>query len=402
MKVKPVILCGGSGSRLWPNSQNKLAKQFINFGNWTLLDRTLQRIKGTLFDSPIISTNSSYVNLVKKHLTKNKIKKYKIILEPFKKNTAPAILTSALLKNVPLEQTMIFYPADHYVENVNAFNKSIISNIKYLNKVNIFIFGVKPTHPSSEYGYFLTKKLPNKKITAVKKFIEKPRIKKAKEIVKKKGYWNSGIFFAKKESIVNNFKKYQPLLYKQCVNSILKSTKNKNTIFLDKSSFNKITSTSFDYSILEKSKNINGIKLNMTWSDLGSWKEIAKVLKKNKSKLDYKKSTFYRPWGSYINLHKGNGFLLKELIIKPSSSISLQKHLHRSELWTIISGKPKITIGRKKFFKKENEIVFIPQKTIHRIENTFNKEVKIVEVQTGNILKETDIIRYQDIYGRIR
>ena len=235
MKVKPVILCGGSGSRLWPNSQNKLAKQFINFGNWTLLDRTLQRIKGTLFDSPIISTNSAYVNLVKKHLTKNKIKKYKIILEPFKKNTAPAILTSALLKNVPLEQTMIFYPADHYVENVNTFNKSIISNIKYLNKINIFIFGVKPAHPSSEYGYFLTKKLPNKKVNVVKKFIEKPRMKKAKEIIKKNGYWNSGIFFAKKESIINNFKKYQPLLYNHCFNSILRSTQNKNTIFLDKS-----------------------------------------------------------------------------------------------------------------------------------------------------------------------
>ena len=114
-----------------------------------------------------------------------------------------------------------------------------------------------------------------------------------------------------------------------------------------------------------------------------------------------KKNIFYRPWGKYINLYSGKGFLLKELIINPKSSISLQKHMHRSERWTIISGKPKITINKKKFFKKPNETAFIPRGAVHRIENLFNKPVQIVEVQTGPILKESDIIRYKDIYGRI-
>jgi mannose-1-phosphate guanylyltransferase/mannose-6-phosphate isomerase len=97
----------------------------------------------------------------------------------------------------------------------------------------------------------------------------------------------------------------------------------------------------------------------------------------------------------------GKGFLLKELIINPKSSISLQKHLYRSERWTIISGQPKITINKNKFFKNPNESVFIPRGAIHRIENPFNKPVQIVEVQTGSILKETDITRYKDIYGRV-
>ena len=97
----------------------------------------------------------------------------------------------------------------------------------------------------------------------------------------------------------------------------------------------------------------------------------------------------------------GNGFLLKELIINAKSSISLQKHNYRSERWTIISGKPKITINKTKFFKKPNDTVFIPKGTIHRIENKFNKPVQIAEVQTGSILKETDIIRFKDIYGRV-
>ena len=152
---------------------------------------------------------------------------------------------------------------------------------------------------------------------------------------------------------------------------------------------------------MEKSKNINGIKLNIPWSDLGSWKEISMIFQRDKSKHYKKSNIFYRPWGKYINLYSGKGFLVKELIINPKSSISLQKHIHRSEHWTVISGRPKITINKKKFFKNVNETTFIPKGSIHRIENLFNQPVKIIEVQTGPILKETDIIRYKDIYGRI-
>ena len=158
MKIRPVILCGGSGTRLWPGSKNHQAKQFIDFGNWTLFGKTLKRIKNSLFDDPIISTNLNYLKEVKKHLKKFKIKKYKIILEPAKKNTGPAILCSALIKEIPDNQPLIFLSADHLIENENIFNREIKKNKKYLSNKNIFIFGIKPTAPSSEYGYFLTKK----------------------------------------------------------------------------------------------------------------------------------------------------------------------------------------------------------------------------------------------------
>ena len=401
MKIKPVIICGGAGTRLWPQSKNNLPKQFINFGGWTLFEKTLQRIKSSTFDYPIISTNLTYLNLVRKYLLKCKIKKFKIILEPSKKNTAPAILTSALLKEIPHDQSMIFFSADHLIKKKDRFNKSIISNKKYLNENNIFIFGIKPTSPSSEYGYFLTKKI-SKSINKVDKFIEKPNINKAKKIIKKNGYWNSGMFFARKDSILNNFKKYQPQIFKLCNDAVNKSIIHKNVYHLNKHSFKKLKEKSFDYAILEKSKNINGIKLNIPWSDLGSWKEISNIFNKNKSKYFRKSNVFYRPWGKYINLYSGNGFLVKELVLNPMSSISLQKHKHRSEHWTITSGKSIITINKKKFFKNTNEIAFIPKGAIHRIENPFKKPVKIMEIQTGSILKDTDIIRYQDIYGRIK
>jgi len=400
MKIKPVILCGGAGTRLWSESKKNLAKQFIDFGGWTLFEKVLERIKDPIFDYPIISTNSSYLRLVRKHLHKNKIYRYSLLLEPLKKNTAAAILSSALLEEIQFEQPIIFFPSDHLIEKNKQFIKSIKINQKHLDKDNIFIFGIKPSFPSSQYGYFLTKRVLEG-INKVKKFIEKPDINKAKKIIKKDGFWNSGILFAKKISIINNFNRYQKKIFKLCTDSVFNSIKSNNVYYLSKKSFKKIKSESFDYAILEKAKNINGIKLNIPWSDLGSWKEISNIFKNNRSKYLKKENVFYRPWGKYTNLFNGKGFLIKELVVNPKSSISLQKHKYRSEHWTITSGKPKITINKKKFFKRANETAFIPKGAIHRIENLYNKPVKIMEVQIGQILKETDIIRYKDVYGRV-
>ena len=401
MKIRPVILCGGAGTRLWPNQKNHQAKQFIDFGGWTLMQKTLERIKNPIFDYPIISTNLKYLKEVKLFLKKSKVKKYKIVLEPAKMNTAPAILSSALIKEIPINQSLMFFPADQLIEKPNILNKEIYINKKNLNNQNIYIFGIKPTNPSSEYGYFLTKR--NKKnINKVTKFIEKPNQSKAKRVIKNKGYWNSGMFFLRKDSIINNFRKFQPKTFKNCLQAVNKAKIKNKTYYLNKSSFKKSVEKSFDYAILEKTKQINAIKLDIPWSDLGNWKEISKIYNKNKVKLFKKKNVFYRPWGKYINLFRGKDFLVKELTVNSKSSISLQKHHHRSEHWMITHGKPKITINNEKFFKKGNDSVFIPAGSIHRIENYYKKPVKIIEIQTGSILKESDIVRYQDLYGRIR
>ena len=399
MKIRPVILCGGAGTRLWEDKKHHQPKQFIDFGGWNLMEKTFERIKNPIFDYPIISTNNKYLSQVRRSLKNAKIKKFKILLEPAKKNTAPAILSSALIKDIPLKQSLMYFAADHLIEKTSIFNRSIKNNVKNLDDKNIFIFGIKPTNPSSEYGYFLTKKIKN--INKVSKFIEKPNILKAKQVIKKKGYWNSGMFFLRKDSIINNFKKYQPKTYKSCLLSVNKSKYKNNTYYLNKSAFIKSVEKSFDYAILEKSKNINAIKLDIPWSDLGSWKEISKIFNKNKSKYFKKKNVFYRPWGSYTNLFRGKNFLVKELNVKSKGILSLQKHHHRSEHWLITQGKPLITLNKKKLSKSVNQSIYIPKGAIHRIENPFKINVKILEIQKGSILKETDIVRYQDIYGRV-
>ena len=401
MKVKPVILCGGAGTRLFPNFKKGPSKQFIDFGGWTLFGKTLDRVKSPIFGSPIISTNKIYEKLVRKILNDKKIKKFKIILEPFKKNTAPAIISSTLIDDIKINQPILFLPSDHYLPEKDKFNKILKSNLSNLDNNNIFIFGIKPKVPSSDYGYLLYKKI-NNKISKVLKFIEKPKEKMAKKIISQKGYWNSGIVLARKDSIVNITKKIQKDLFNSCLNTIVKSKSRNNTISLNKKYFSKVKSISFDYAILEKAKEINFIELNLIWSDLGSWKEIFKIIKQKTTQAHIKRNTFYRPWGSYKNFFKGDNFLLKELIVNKRSSISLQKHYHRTEHWTIISGNPKITIGKEVFFKKVNESVLVPRGSIHRIENIYNKPVKIIEAQLGALLKETDIVRYQDMYGRVK
>ena len=399
MKIRPVILCGGSGTRLWPDSKKHQAKQFIDFGGWTLLEKTLDRIKGSLFDDPIISTNSKYLKEIKKHLKKCKIKNCKILLEPTKRNTGPAILAAALTKGIPDKQPMLFLTADHLIEKIGKFNNEIKKNKKYLTDKNIFIFGIKPDTPSEHYGYLITKKI-KKNLNKVTRFIEKPNMINAKRIIKKEGYWNSGMFFLRKDSIINNFKKYQKKIYKNTLLAFNKSNFKNKVCYLKTSSFNKNPSKSFDYAILEKMNDINAIKLNIPWSDLGSWKEILLMYNRNKTKYFTNKNTFYRPWGRYTNLFSGKNFLVKQIYVKPKGILSLQKHFYRSEHWVITEGAPKITLNNNFFFKKTGETIFIPQGAIHRIQNLSKKPVKMMEAQLGSILKETDIVRYEDIYGR--
>ena len=401
MRIRPVILCGGAGKRLWDKFKNNQAKQFIDFGGWTLLGKALDRIKDPIFDKPIISTNKTYLKQIKKFLNKHRIKKFTIILEPIKRNTAPAILSSALIKDIPDDQPIMFFSSDHLINKADDIKKSLLANKKKLNEKNVFVFGIKPHNPSSEYGYFITKKSSNKNLE-VKQFIEKPKLKRAKKIISNNGYWNSGMFFIRKDSLIDSFKKYQPRLYKNCLNSVNNSKYFNNTYYLSKNYFSRLPSISFDYAILEKIKHINAIKLNTAWSDLGSWREICNFYNNNMNLYFKKKNTYYRPWGKYINLYKGKNFLIKQLQIKYKGTLSLQKHFYRSEHWVITEGNPKITLNKKRFSMSPGDYIYIPRGSIHRIENTFKKKVKIIEAQIGSILKESDIVRFEDIYGRVK
>ena len=398
MKVLPVIICGGAGTRLFKESKENLPKQFIDFGGWTMFQKTLERISSNLFLPPIISTNIKYLDLVKKHLKKNKINKYQIILEPSKKNTAPAILSPCLLPDIASNQVILYLPSDQLIEEKTKFNQEIKKKLKKIFYKDIFVFGIKPNEPSDQFGYFYRKK----NSIEVNKFTEKPSTNKAREIIKKGGLWNAGIFMSTKENIIYHFMNEQKQLFKHCLLSVQNSRKKSNNIFLESKSYNKIKPISFDYAILEKIKNIKSIKLNINWSDLGSWNSLLNFYNTNKKKYFTKTNLFKRPWGTYRNLFRGKNFLIKELIVNSKGCLSLQKHKYREEQWYITEGSPEIILNKKILKPKIKELIHIPRGSIHRIHNRLKKPVKIIEAQLGKILKESDIIRFEDIYDRIK
>ncbi|MFL2889321.1 MAG: sugar phosphate nucleotidyltransferase [Pelagibacteraceae bacterium] len=132
MKITPVILCGGAGTRLWPDSKKNLPKQFIDFGGWTLFEKTLQRVKNNIYSSPTIITNTLYLKNVQKLLAKNKFNDWQIILEPFKKNTAAAIALATI--NRPSSKPLAIFPSDHFIENYKKFNNVVKKKQSFCHK----------------------------------------------------------------------------------------------------------------------------------------------------------------------------------------------------------------------------------------------------------------------------
>lgn len=466
MKITPFILSGGSGKRLWPLSRSLFPKQFIKINN---KNSYFQDVLSRVNDKKIYNKANIICNIENRFLVKDQsneidIQLDKIILEPTGKNTAASAIVSAFYSKK--DELILLLPSDHVINNKKRFNESIKKGIDDAVNGNIVLFGIKPDSPETGYGYISIKNNIKNKSFLIEKFIEKPDLQNAKKLYKKNNiFWNSGIFLFKSSTILSESENYCP--------SIMRNVKyaKKNQIIdheynlLDLKEFNKIKPISIDYSIIQKSKLLKMCKLDVKWSDMGSWESYWKnhnkdknnnfivgkninencenslifsdkqftvtsglkdlivasisdsllVMKKSESnnlsriidKLDPKKyneieisTKSFRPWGSYEILKESSNFKVKELTINPKSSISLQKHIKRSEHWVVVEGEVIATKGKREIKLKKNRSIDIKAGEIHRLKNNSNKQCKIIEVQTGNYLGEDDIIRYEDTYNR--
>jgi len=287
MSLRVVILCGGSGTRLWPESRKSFPKQFINLiGSKSLLELTIERIlKLKNQAKPIIVCSKNHVYFVKDTLKKYSLDAF-IIIEPEGKNTTTAIYLAAKLSNK--NDDLLILPSDHYIPETDVFVNDInyILNIKNLD--HWVTLGVEPTEPNEAYGYIKVNKMHSENlIYDVVKFIEKPPKKIAIKMLSKGGYfWNSGIFMGKASTIIKSIKTYANDIARQSDLVFDKKiiSKNNNEISFQPELFNKIKSQSIDYSIMEMEKNIKLYLLNCKWSDVGSWDAIANINnKKTKS-----------------------------------------------------------------------------------------------------------------------
>ena len=467
IKISPFILSGGSGKRLWPLSRSLFPKQFIKVNNKiSYFQETLTRINDKqLYKKPNIICNIENRFLIKDQAKEIGVELDKIILEPTRKNTSASAIASSIFSED--DELILLMPSDHVISDKKKFNESIRNGIDDAINGNIVLFGIKSNSPETGYGYITIKNNNNNnKSHIINKFIEKPNLQNAKKLYKKSNiFWNSGIILFKSSSLKEKEKKYCPSIVKNVERSIEKQEYDGDCNFLDALSFKNIIPISIDYSIIQKSNLLKMCKLDVKWSDMGSWESYWKnhnkdknnnliignnfnencensliisdkqftvtsglkdlvvasisnsllVMKKSESNnlsqiienLESKKHNeiecsikSYRPWGSYEILKESSNFKVKELVINPKSSISLQKHKRRSEHWVVIEGEAIVTKGQKKLKLKKNESIDIKKGEIHRLQNNSNKILKIIEVQTGDYLEEDDIIRYEDMYKR--
>ena len=460
-----LILAGGSGSRLWPLSRELYPKQLLNIQNTeSLLQATFQRLKNCMPAENIISiTGVKHSSNVAYQLS-SIIEKPIVLSEPIAKNTAPAIILagkyiSEISKSDPV---ILVVPSDHMIKDSNAFAQTVKEGEELAKQGYIVTFGIKPTYPETGYGYINISDTKLETGFKVKRFVEKPNENLAKEYIADGNYfWNSGIFMFKASTLLKEAQICAPEIY-----NLLKNFDFSKSSEIPFTEFDKMPNISIDYAVMEKSDKIALVQLKSDWNDLGSWKSIYDVSKKDEngnvkighvidegsknsfvyssSKLvatigledvvvvetedailackadraqDVKKifdtlktqndetykvhKTVYRPWGYYTVLGEGKGFLTKMIQVNPGQKLSVQSHNHRSEHWVVLEGTAKVVLEGKEHILSPGHSVDIAVKEIHSLQNPYDEVLKIVEVQKGDILIEEDIIRYEDMYGRV-
>ncbi|MBF0376157.1 MAG: mannose-1-phosphate guanylyltransferase/mannose-6-phosphate isomerase [Desulfamplus sp.] len=502
--IIPLILAGGSGTRLWPLSRELFPKQLLNLTNDnSMLQNTILRLNGLeQISSPIIVCNEEYRFMVAEQLRAINIKPLSIILEPVGKNTAPAIAVGAV-KALELfgdnqdELVLLILPADHVINNIKNFHDAVMLGSQFANQNKLITFGIIPEAPETGYGYIkkgkelkesakplkeingqysqdnqdfknLNHKYENCKNCAytIEKFVEKPDLNRAKEYVDSGQYfWNSGMFMFKASQFLEDLDIYEPDMLKVCRESLKNGRDDLDFFRLDKSSFEKSRAESIDYAVMEKTDKGVIIPISVGWNDLGSWEalwqtgikdENHNVVKGDVLLSDVKNSYLYaqnrliaavgleghvivetkdavlvaprdqvqdvkklvaqlknsgrgeavfhskifRPWGSYETIDIEKRFQVKRITVKPGAKLSLQKHYHRAEHWTVVSGTAIVTKGEQEIMLTENESTYIPTGTVHRLANPGKIPLELIEVQSGSYLGEDDIVRLDDLYGR--
>jgi mannose-1-phosphate guanylyltransferase / mannose-6-phosphate isomerase len=472
MKVIPIILSGGSGTRLWPLSRENYPKQYINLlGGYSMLQETILRLNGLINKiEPIIVCNHKHRFIVAEQLNEIQLVNSTIILEPSGRNTAAAITAAAIhvLRMKIKDAILLVLSADHNILDKQSFHESIEIAVQQAQHPKLVVFGVTPTHPNTGYGYLKIKSDSGKDFLPVDEFVEKPsRIVAEKYIQDDHYFWNSGMFVFEPEFFINELSIYSKDIVRAIQASYNNSNKDLDFIRLEKKSFESSPDISIDYALMEKSKNVVMVPLNAEWSDVGSWKVLSEIEKKdsdgnvikgdvvsietkntyinaqhkliatiglkdliivdtpdatliaNRNNLDAVKNIVaklknekriesgshrkvYRPWGWYDTIEIGDFFQVKKLYVKPGAKLSLQLHHKRAEHWVVVKGTATVINNDNKYTLDEGESTYISLGAKHSLENMTTSPLEVIEVQSGTYLGEDDIVRFEDIYDRIK
>lgn len=438
-----IILCGGSGTRLWPLSRQLMPKQFLKlFNEKSLFQLTVERNQ-VVCESQFIVSNAEQYFLALDQIKKIEVHNTQYLLEPIGRNTAPAIALACLALDE--EEIVLVTPSDHLIKDDSAYIE-VLTQAKDLAMQNYLVtFGITPTFAETGFGYIESEG------TSVKAFHEKPDSITAQSYIDAGNYyWNSGMFCFKAGIFLSELKKYSPQIYTQSLHAYNQANK-EDIIRIGYQDMAAILADSIDYAVMEKSDIVKVIASDIGWSDVGSFdalaeelpndknnnlilsdkhvellgikdsivvdtsdalliakkgdaqsvKEIVQRLKIESKELTQVHSLVHRPWGTYEVLYSHKNYKIKRIVVYPGERLSLQKHLHRNEHWVVVKGEAMVQIGEEISIVKENESTYIKQNEIHRLTNNTREEIVLIEAQVGSYTGEDDIIRLEDDYRRV-
>jgi len=287
--VQPVILCGGSGTRLWPLSREAYPKQFIPLvGEYSLLQETLKRLQNprwaaqqVTLQPPIIVTNEAHRFLVLEQLRSIQVTPKAIILEPTGKNTAPALTLAALAADP--DDILLVMPADHYIVHADLFVQQLLSGLCFAQTGQVVTFGIVPDRPETGYGYLQKGAALNEVAVQLAQFVEKPPLEVAMQYLASGEYvWNSGIFVLTGAVWLHALRLHRPDIAQQCADVWQSQVLDDTFIHLQREAFERISSESIDYAVMEKLDTKGDaapvlILLDVGWSDVGSWSALHQI-----------------------------------------------------------------------------------------------------------------------------
>lgn len=484
MQLQPVILSGGSGTRLWPLSREKHPKQLLAItGEETMLQATATRIRdfsGTLevASKLIVVCNEEYRFITAEQLHANDCSSATLLLEPFGRNTAPALTLAAISSygSQREDAVLLVMPADHVIPDIASFHLAVQEGIQQAINGAMVTFGVLPDRPETGYGYMRVGAfVENSKAQQLQAFVEKPDLVTAERYLQEGNYlWNSGIFMIRASVWLRAIEYFNQTMYQSCRLAMEHARNDTDFVRIDRPSFEACPSDSIDYAVMEKLAStpelgIPGcvVPMQAGWSDVGAWDAVwmasAKDVNGNSTHGDVmmedslnclvmaknrlvtclgmedaivietadavlvtnKKSTknikqivaqlkeknytqtdnhrkVYRPWGHYDSVDQGEHFQVKRIVVKPGGRLSMQMHHHRAEHWIVVSGTALVTRGEELMTLVANQSTYIPLGVKHRLENPGEIDLELIEVQSGSYLGEDDIVRFDDIYGRVQ
>ncbi|MFV8798912.1 mannose-1-phosphate guanylyltransferase/mannose-6-phosphate isomerase [Yersinia enterocolitica] len=284
----PVIMAGGTGSRLWPMSRELYPKQFLRLhGVNSMLQETVNRLEGISVREPVVICNEEHRFLVAEQLRQINKLSHNIILEPVGRNTAPAIALAALNAiSQGDDPIMLVLAADHIINDCDAFHQAITAAIPFAKKDSLVTFGIVPTGPETGYGYIQRGESTVNDISEafkVKRFVEKPNLETAEQYINSgEYYWNSGMFMFRAKRYIQELDKFRPDILEACKAALKDSDSDKDFITIDKDKFSTCPDESIDYAVMEQTSSAVVVPLDAGWSDVGSWSALWDVSNKDK------------------------------------------------------------------------------------------------------------------------